>query len=57
VALLSDDPDEEMRLACQHSMAGNLAEIRRIETESNGYWGLTLTGYPEIDQLYGFDDQ
>jgi hypothetical protein len=52
--VLLDDDGEEMEVDCQHSLAGNLAEILRIEKESNGHWGLACTGYPEIDRLYGF---
>lgn len=51
-----NDDYEEYQVKCKHSLEGNLAEIRRIEQESNGYWGLAKTGYKEIDCHYGFTD-
>jgi hypothetical protein len=43
---------EAVEVECQHSMDGNLAEIRRSESESEGYWGIARTGYREIDSQY-----
>jgi hypothetical protein len=56
VVLLNDEDDDEYQMECQHSMAGNLAEIRRIESESEGFWGIARTGYREIDSQYGYLD-
>jgi hypothetical protein len=52
VILTNDEDDDEYEVECQHSMAGNLAEIRRIESESEGYWQIARTGYTEIDSQY-----
>jgi hypothetical protein len=52
VVLLNDVDKEEYEVECQHSMAGNLAEIRRIEYESDSFWQIARTGYREIDSQY-----
>ena len=56
IVLLSEEGDDECQVECQHSMAGNLAEIRRIESESEGYWQIARTGYREIDSHYKYLD-
>ncbi|ORV90664.1 hypothetical protein AWC11_12025 [Mycobacterium interjectum] len=49
VVLTDAEYADEQGVLCQHSMAGNLAEIRRIE--GGGFW-LSPTGWPEIDSQY-----
>jgi hypothetical protein len=55
VVLMTED-GEVCEVECQHSMDGNLAEIRRIESESEGYWAIARTGHREIDSQYGYLD-
>jgi hypothetical protein len=52
LVVLVNENCAERAVDCQHSMAGNLAEIRRIESESEGYWQIARTGYTEIDSQY-----
>ncbi len=59
VVLLADDPKSvdgyiEYPVECQHSMAGNLAEIQRREEEADpkDNLGLCITGWPDIDSHY-----
>jgi DNA-binding MarR family transcriptional regulator len=53
--VLLDEDCRELHVDCQHSMAANLAEIRRIQ--SNGVFEIARTGWPEIDKHYPeFDD-
>ena len=63
VVMLGDDHKTidgfiEYPVVCQHSMAANLEEIRRLEREADPKddLGLCRTGWPEIDRHYGFDD-
>lgn len=46
------DDFKELTVKCRHSLDANLAEIQRIELESEGYWGLAKTGWHEIDRHY-----
>jgi hypothetical protein len=60
VVLLAEDDDgsfPEKPLECRHSLEANLAEIRRIENESGGYWGLAKTGWYEIDSQFNLSDE
>jgi hypothetical protein len=56
VGMGNDEDDEEDPVVCQHSVAGNIAEIRRIHEVSEGYWHLAKTGWREIDAAFGMAD-
>lgn len=47
---------ETLHVECKHSLAANIAEIRRLESETGGRLGLGKTCWRELDELWGYDN-